>query len=524
MELGETGDRLPEGPVVPAIDHSSTEVPLINPSATARRPGRRGITANFSFNMVGSLVPIILSLVTVPLYVHQIGLARYGIVSLSWVLLGYLGFFDFGMSHASANALAKLGDDQKGERSKVLMTTFYSNIGLGLLGGAVLFAAGGLVLLDLVKMPGDIARETRAAYPWIAAMLPLGMIGSVFSGSLESRERFLISNVLGIIGNVAGQVLPLLCVFMFGPSLVIVIPATVGARLLWVALSAAVVVRLEWPVRLFDFDIGWLRKLFGYGSWVTISSILNPLLDTSVQLVVGSSLNAAAVASYSVPMTLASRSQVFAASLARTLFPMMSRSSEADATAAMQRSSSALAYGYGAVCGPAILFSGTFLHLWLGSKFAVESVTVAQILMFGAWTNGMAFLPYNFLQAQGRPSITAKIGLIEIVPFFIVLFILIKTMGLPGAALAWTLRVSINCIVLSMISGCFVGNSKRLLFPLLLMLASEGIALTASLTAVQSLVAAIVVGLMFLCSALLVDPVFGDLVRKLNQKLFERSV
>ena len=74
--------------------------------------------------------------------------------------------------------------------------------------------------------------------------------------------------------------------------------------------------------------------------------------------------------------------------------------------------------------------------------------------MFGAWANGIAFLPYGFLQARGKPHVTAKVGIAEIVPFFLVLWFLTTRLGLPGAALAWTLRVTANCIVLHLLSGC----------------------------------------------------------------------
>ena len=78
---------------------------------------RKAFSANLVYNVFGALLPIVTSLGTVPFYIHQIGLARYGVVTISWVLLGYFGFLDFGLSRASANALAKLGTAQ--ERSPV---------------------------------------------------------------------------------------------------------------------------------------------------------------------------------------------------------------------------------------------------------------------------------------------------------------------------------------------------------------------------------------------------------------------
>ena len=147
---------------------------------------KSGFSANFTYNIAGQLLPLATSLGTVPFYIHQIGLARYGVVTITWVLLGYFGFLDFGLSRASANALAKLGHASARERSPVLVTAFCCNLGLGLIGGLILYAVGHLVLLHLVKIPSSLMGETQDAYPWMAAMLPLGMLSGVSTGALTS--------------------------------------------------------------------------------------------------------------------------------------------------------------------------------------------------------------------------------------------------------------------------------------------------------------------------------------------------
>lgn len=479
---------------------------------------RTSFSKNFIYNIAGALLPLIVSLGTVPLYIHQIGLARYGVVTITWVLLGYFGFLDFGMSRATANALAKLGHASPQERSPVLMTAFYCNLCLGLAAGIIMYGIGYLVLLHLVKIPSDLIVETREAFPWIAAMLPLGILSGITTGALESRERFLLSNILGSVGTMAGQMLPLICCYVIGPSLDVVIPATLLTRLIVVLLTYGIVIRLEWPLRLLDFDMAWLRKLFGYGSWASISSLLNPLLDTSNQLIVGATLGVAAVAGYSVPMTLAMRSQVVATALSRTLFPRMSRLGQIEALENMQRATRSLAYGFGMVCGPAILFSGAFLRIWIGAHFQATSQTVAQILMFGAWMNGVAFLPYSFLQAQGRPHITATVGLIEVIPFFIVLWLLIENLGLPGAALAWTLRVSINCVVLFLLSDAINRKTLILLPGILLMLASLTIAVAVPMSIATSAITATMVGLTFAILTYVLDPTLRATSQRLSQR------
>ena len=471
---------------------------------------RRAFSANLFYNVFGALLPLATSLGTVPFYIHQIGLSRYGVVTISWVLLGYFGFLDFGLSRASANALAKLSTPK--ERSPVLVTAFCCNLGLGLIGGLILYAVGHLILLHLVKVPGSLMGETSAAYPWMAAMLPLGMLAGVATGALESRDKFLTSNILSTFGTMSGQVLPLVCAYAIGPSLEVVIPATLLSRLLAVLVSYLVVIRSEWPVSLFDVDLAWMRRLFGYGSWVSVSSILNPILDTSNQLIVGALLGAASVASYSIPMTLAARSQVFATALARTLFPRNSRVSQAEADENTRDATASLAYGFGMICAPAIFLSGPFLRLWVGQRFAMESVAVAQIVMFGAWTNGVAFIPYGYIQARGRPHITAKVGLVEIVPFLLVLWLLITTMGLPGAAWAWTIRVTLNLGALLWLSGCFNREVWRLAPPFLLMCAALAIARLVPMTAVNAICFAVPFGLCFAYLAYRLDPMLRRVV------------
>jgi O-antigen/teichoic acid export membrane protein len=471
---------------------------------------RKTFSANLVYNVFGALLPLATSLGTVPFYIHQIGLARYGVVTITWVLLGYFGFLDFGLSRASANALAKLSTSQ--ERSPVLVTAFCCNLGLGLVGGVILYLVGHYILLHIVKVPGSLMGETSAAYPWMAAMLPLGMLSGVATGALESRERFLLSNLLSSFGTMTGQVLPLLCAYAIGPSLQVVIPATLLARLLAVTLSYAVVIRSEWPISLFDVDLVWMRKLFGYGSWVSVSSILNPLLDTSNQLIVGAMLGAAAVANYSIPMTLATRSQVFATALARTLFPRNSRVSQAEADQTTRSATRSLAYGFGMVCAPAIFLCGPFLRLWIGPRFALPSEAVAQIVMFGAWTNGVAFIPYGFIQARGRPHITAKVGLVEIIPFVLLLWLFISTMGLPGAAWAWTIRVTVNCGALLVLSGCFDREVWRLLPAFLLMSAALAIVQFVPMTTMVAFGFAIPFGLCFAILSYSLDPVLREVV------------
>lgn len=468
---------------------------------------------NFGFNLIGSAIPVATSLIMVPLYLHAIGVARYGIVSITWLLLGYFGFLDFGLSRASANALSRLAHAPASERSPVFMTALYLNLMLGVAAGLILYLGADLLLLHAFRMPASLRPEVGPAIPWMAAMLPLGMVGSVASGALESRERFFVSNTLSSVGIVLGQVLPLCCAYLIGPSLAIIIPATLLSRLIIVAAGFAVVFRIERPLRLRDFSRVWVRRLFGYGAWVTISSIIAPILDGIDQMLIGTVLGAISVARYAIPMNLSMRSQIVAGALARTLFPRLSRATAEEATTLMEEAMVTLAYGFGMIIGPAIWLSGIFLRLWVGPDIARYSTPVAEILLLGAWANGLSFIPYGLLQGQGRPRTTALIQLLEVGPFILGLWLLLGRFGLVGAAFAWLVRTTVDCILMTFCTGS-VRKIAVKIFPAAVVLAADTVLSSTTPAVLPSLVGAAVSFLVLAACAVVIDERVRLLLRR----------
>src|ERR1700722_5526348 len=122
----------------------------------------QGIKSKFVINVTGAVAGIIIALATVPFYVSRIGEDRYGILSLVWIMLGYLGFLDFGLSRATANALAKLGDAPAKDRGSVFVTSLVINIALGSIGGFIVYFAGGHILMATHGLSDTLRGEVQA--------------------------------------------------------------------------------------------------------------------------------------------------------------------------------------------------------------------------------------------------------------------------------------------------------------------------------------------------------------------------
>ena len=49
---------------------------------------------------MGSLIPMVVALVAIPIMLEKLGLERFGLLTLAWLIVGYFSLFDFGLGRA----------------------------------------------------------------------------------------------------------------------------------------------------------------------------------------------------------------------------------------------------------------------------------------------------------------------------------------------------------------------------------------------------------------------------------------
>jgi O-antigen/teichoic acid export membrane protein len=406
------------------------------------------VARHTAYNLAGSAASIVVTLITVPLYLKLIGLERFGVLSLCWVFAGYFAFFDFGIGRATAQKMATLADKPPEQRNRLFWTSAALSAALAVVGGLLFWPLAALALRWMEATPQLVA-EARSALWLLVMVVPLAIIQSFLSGTLDGRRAFGPVNVAGVIGNALTAILPLLSAFVFEPRIDLLVAATLVARLLFVLALFLLCVRIVPVRRPVTMATDQASALLKFGGWVTVTSIVGPVLIYFDRLAIGAWLGAAAVAFYVIGFNLVMQLQVVPISLGRALFPKLAELGEANSKERSEDAAKALSSMVTPLAVLAIVAVDPFLRIWLGADVAEVSAPVTRILLVGFWANALAQIPFVQIQARAQPGISARIHLLEILPYVATLYIGISYFGLLGAALAWSLRCLADLILLS---------------------------------------------------------------------------
>ena len=427
------------------------------------------IRRHTAYNLLGAVIPLGVSLFTIPIYLGLIGEARYGVLAIAWLLLGYFGLFDLGLGRATAQRIAALRDASVAERAQTFWTALALNVGFGVIGGLILWPVAAYFFSQVFKVEEALRPEMAAAVPWLILAVPMATLSGVLSGALQGRERFLELNLISVMGTVLFQLAPLGVAWLHGPDLGWLLPAALMAR---VVTLAALLLRCRQQI-FRGYAPCFIRaqagQLLRFGGWVTVTAFVGPMMVILDRFVIGALSGAAAVAYYTVPFQLAQRTAVLPTALTSALFPRLAASQPDEALRLSDEAFRALAVVMTPLALLGVLCIDPFLGWWISQDFADRAAGVAQILLLAFWANGFAHVPYAQLQARGRPDQVAKCHLAEVVPYFVLLYLGLSLFGLAGAAAAFGLRVLVDLLLLSALAGSFGRVLRSLLIPSLLL-------------------------------------------------------
>jgi len=416
----------------------------------------RLLARNTTWSIAGLVLPMAAGLVAVPPLVRLLGVDRFGLLSLAWLVIGYFSLFDLGLGRALTKLVAdKLAIDDQQSIPPLVWTSLLLLLLLGVAGGMVTLSLSPWLVHTALKVPEALQAETLFAFQLLSGFIPIVTLTAGLRGILEAQQRFGILNFIRVPTSIFGFVGPLF-VLPFSHGLVPVVLVLILGRFLGCA--AHLVACLYYLPALrhrFVFQRAEVLPLVRFGGWMTISNVIGPIMAYMDRFLVAGLLSVGAVAYYTAPGDVVARFTFICQAVTTVLFPAFAVSLIQDSDRTALLFSRGVKYIFLALF-PIILIAVTFapegLQLWLGSAFAQNSQFVLRLLSVGVFMASIASVPLVLLQSAGRPDITAKVHLVELPLYLIALWWLTKRYGIAGSAMAWTGLSILNAILLFLLA------------------------------------------------------------------------
>lgn len=411
---------------------------------------------NLSWNLAGQVLPLLTGLVFVPILIRTLGTDRFGFLSLVWVLIGYFSLFDLGLARALTQRVAALiavGDIERLRSAVRTGMALIAALSLGSVPLLLLFKA--VLLKDIVHANAGIVGEASSAFTWLAIGVPIVILAAGVRGLLEGQHRFLAVNLVRTPAGMAMFIAPWLAT-LISPTLQAVTFSILAVRI--IQLGGFVILARRLLVEgctHFGLDHDEVRMLFGFGIWVTVSNIIGPVLVYIDRFVLSHYGNLTDITYYSTPFDLISRSLFVSTAVASVMFPALTAalaSSSPRIHAMIRQNYLILLLLFGPLTVAVLVLARPGLNLWLGPLFAARSTFTLQVLAVGVFINALSTVPYSLLQAMRRADLTAKVHLVELPFYLVLLIILVQHYGIVGAASAWVIRVAFDLVAMTILA------------------------------------------------------------------------
>ncbi len=405
------------------------------------------------YNMAVSAVTIVLGFVRSVLLMRLLAPDQFGIVALALFFMTFLTPFSaFGIDFALI---------QKRDAGKETFSTHF-----------VLRLALALIVLGVGFIASPFLRRIYADQVVVVdvflVLLSLNVFVASFStpGVILRREmRFGSMALLNLASSLAMTITAPTLAYLGAGLWSLVAEQAVGPFVRWIGLWGVI---RPWRPSL-RFDWGEAKSLFSFGKQILFSRTLGILLDRFDDFWTGTALGSTALGYYSRSYEIAQYPErVLATPITSVFYPVYAAVQEDKETLskAFFRSSSFL-IRVGFLMAIALMIGAPEITIILFGETWLPIVPVFRLMLVYVVLNPLYVNLSYLIVGIGRPTLLARVRLIQVGIFVIAVIVFANFWGINGVALAANLMMLTGTLVLVIYSQRFtsISMSRMLLWP-----------------------------------------------------------
>lgn len=366
------------------------------------------IKAGAILNYANIALSAILGLLYTPYMLGMLGKNEYGLYSLVASVISYLTLFDFGFGSAVVRYTAKFRAEGKlKEQWEMFGMFFVVYLVLGLLA----FIAGLALYFNVDAMFDRTMTEAELSQARIMMLLLVVNVAitfpfSMFSSIITAYEDFVFQRVLTMARLLLSTAVIVLVLFLGYKAVAMVVVQTTFniAYLLINYLYARQKIKIK--VWFSNFNLNLIKEISVYSFWQFLNGIMDKIYWSTGQFVLGSLVGTAAVAVFSVAITLQGMFMSFSTAIAGVLLPRITAmvakdSSDKEISDIFVRTGRIQCIVMTLILSGFIVFGQTFIDLWAGEGYA-HSYVIALIFFVALFIPLIQNTGISILQARNQ--------------------------------------------------------------------------------------------------------------------------
>ena len=259
------------------------------------------VVKNSLYNLLGLALPLLVAIFAIPTLISILGIERFGLLTLMWALVSYLGILDLGLGRALTFFISKKLNNEENLNS-LISTGIISMTILGVVLGVLLLTSSPFWIPKL-EVKEISYNEIQASLLVLCCMIPLVVLSSGARGGLEALEEFKLINLLRIPFGAYTFIGPLFTAMIYGPDLFSVSISLILGRATLVLLQLYFL-RKRVSFSLSTFDTKLLKQLLSYGGWISLSNMLSQMMGYLDRFLIAFIIGISLVTYYVVPHEL----------------------------------------------------------------------------------------------------------------------------------------------------------------------------------------------------------------------------
>jgi O-antigen/teichoic acid export membrane protein len=416
-------------------------------------------------NYAGLIVPGACEILLVPVLLHSLGEAQYGVWAALVAVTVIVAAFEAGLMQIITRGVAAFDDSS--DQDEFLGAVLAAYLLLGFVGGLCV-AVSALLVKRWIQLPADTAPELAVVFTAGGTAFLLDRIRSYCAGALRGARRFDLVNALAIATSL-----------IWAGGVVVIVSA--GLRLqalsIWWSISSAFMAAVaiavlppnQRPRRLLQrrWSLRPLQEHLSLGMASQATMIISAVIWEFPALLIGAMLGSARIATYQVARQFPAGIYELGWRAGEVVFPASVQYDRMDDTAGIEEVLEVATRWIIFTTLPASLIlymvAPRLLAVWVGS---VEPETLAMFRIFclAGFADAISAGVLNVLWGQRKMMAIVKISTIQAIVSLSLCAALLPRFGVVGSA--WALLIPIPLCAVAFFylvcSGSWVGLAGSL--------------------------------------------------------------